>query len=188
MAPGSIAVGEPRGRWWGAGAAALGLAPGSEIDRKDYGLVYAERLDPRDGVTRLGRSPRKAAGRAMARYQELLEAEPGATRARQWELQKQAARDAYCGPLYMELTAEMSKSITVFYTSVAASARSARDSGDEDEAAFRYGLLAELDEMIYEANEPRWTTSSRRRATPGRAITGGASTARRAGISTRPGW
>ncbi len=145
--------GEPRGRWWGAGATALGLAPGSEIDRKDYGLVYAERLDRRDGVTRLGRSPRKAAERAMARYHELLGAEPEATRARQWELQKQAARDAHCGPLYMELTAEMSKSITVFYTSVAESARSARDSGDEGEAASRYGLLAELDEMIYEANQ-----------------------------------
>src|SRR5260370_40192484 len=53
--------GEPRGRWWGSGAAVLGLAPGSEVDRKTHRMVIAEHLDPRDGETRLGRAPGSAA-------------------------------------------------------------------------------------------------------------------------------
>lgn len=36
--------GEPRGQWWGSGAAALGLAPGSEIDRDTHSLPSARGL------------------------------------------------------------------------------------------------------------------------------------------------
>ena len=45
--------GEPRGRWWGTGGAALGLAPGSEIDRDTHRQVIADHIEPRDGKTRL---------------------------------------------------------------------------------------------------------------------------------------
>ena len=54
--------GEPRGRWWGSGAAALGLEPGSEIDRDTHRKVIADHIDPRDGTTRLGRSPGQRSG------------------------------------------------------------------------------------------------------------------------------
>ena len=49
--------GEPPGRWWGKGAEALGLEPGSLVERQAYDRVVDQRLDPRDGVTKLGRSP-----------------------------------------------------------------------------------------------------------------------------------
>src|SRR5258708_27545571 len=90
--------GEPRGRWWGSGAAALGLAPGSEVDRKTHRLVIAEHLDPRDGETRLGRAPGSAAARAEAIYQEKLQAEPHATRKRQFELRRGGPRGGRQGP------------------------------------------------------------------------------------------
>ena len=38
--------GEPPGRWWGKGAAALGLAPGSEVDSKTHRMVIARAPGP----------------------------------------------------------------------------------------------------------------------------------------------
>src|SRR5260221_4355973 len=100
--------GEPRGRWWGSGAAALGLAPGSEVDRKTHQMVIGDHLDPRDGKTRLGRAPGNAAARAEALYQEKLKAEPHATLKRQFELRREAAREARQGPAYLELANSLS--------------------------------------------------------------------------------
>src|SRR5258708_4312296 len=77
--------GEPRGRWWGSGAAALGLAPGSEVDRKTHQMVIGDHLDPRDGKTRPGRAPGNAAARAEAPHQEKLKAQPHAAPQRQPE-------------------------------------------------------------------------------------------------------
>src|SRR6266545_3901313 len=54
--------GEPPGRWWGAGAKALGFEPGQRIEREPYDLLFGERQAPEG--TRLGRRPdngRKAA-------------------------------------------------------------------------------------------------------------------------------
>ena len=95
--------GEPRGRWWGTGGAALGLAPGSEIDRDTHRQVIADHIEPRDGKTRLGRSPGNAAARTEALYQEKLRAAPHATFKRQFELRREAAREARQGPVYFEL-------------------------------------------------------------------------------------
>jgi TrwC relaxase/AAA domain len=145
--------GEPRGRWWGSGAAALGLGPGSEIDRDTHRQVIADHIDPRDGTTRLGRSPGNAAARAEALYQAKLEAEPHATLKRQFELRRQAAKEARQGPVYLELDNSISKSISVFYASIGESARSARLAGDQDAREYRAGLLREFDEMIYAANQ-----------------------------------
>ncbi len=145
--------GEPRGRWWGRGAAALGLAPGSEVDRKTHRLVIAEHLDPRDGKTRLGRAPGKAAARAEALYQEKLQAEPHATRKRQFELRREAQREARQGPAYFEVDNSFSKTISVFYASLGENARAARLAGNEEERKRWSGLLRELDEMIYAANQ-----------------------------------
>jgi hypothetical protein len=145
--------GEPRGRWWGTGAAALGLAPGSEVDRATYRTLVADHLDPRDGTTRLGRSPGNAAARAEALYQEKLRAEPHATNKRQFELRKEAQREARQGPAYLEVDNSISKSISVFYASFGESARSARLAGDEEARKDWSGWLREFDEMIYAANQ-----------------------------------
>jgi hypothetical protein len=115
--------GEPRGRWWGTGAATLGLEPGSEIDRDTHRMVIADHVDPRDGMTRLGRSPGNAAARADGLYQAKLAAEPEATLKRQFELRREAAREARQGPVYLELDNSFSKSISVFYASLGENAR-----------------------------------------------------------------
>ena len=65
--------GEPPGRWWGAGARALGLEPGRPVERGAYDLLFGERKAP-DG-TQLGRPP--GSGRKAADlYAALLAAEP----------------------------------------------------------------------------------------------------------------
>ena len=145
--------GEPRGRWWGSGAAVLGLAPGSEVDRKTHRMVIAEHLDPRDGKTRLGRAPGNAAARAEALYQEKLKAEPHATRKRQFELRREAAREARQGPVYFEVDNSFSKTITAFWASLGENARAARLAGNEEDRKRWSGLIRELEEMIYEANQ-----------------------------------
>src|SRR6202000_1302491 len=38
--------GEPPGRWWGAGARALGVEPGQRIERKPYARRFGERRAP----------------------------------------------------------------------------------------------------------------------------------------------
>ena len=148
-----LVKGEPRGRWWGTGARELGLEPGSEIDRKAYRQLIAEHLDPRDGGTRLGRAPGNAAARAEAFYQEKLAAEPHATLKRQFELRREAAREARQGPAYLELDNSFSKTVSVLYASIGENARSARQSEDREGMAYWGGLLGEFDEMLYKANQ-----------------------------------
>jgi conjugative relaxase-like TrwC/TraI family protein len=148
-----MAEGEPPGRWFGRGAEALGLVPGSRVGRKTYDLVVDQRLDPRDGVTRLGRSPAKAISRTDAVYQRLIEAEPWATESRRWELRAQAQREARQGPLYMDLTVSLSKSISVFYASLGENWRRAKEAGDLEGMAHWAGLIGEVDEMIHAANQ-----------------------------------
>ena len=145
--------GEPRGRWWGKGAAGLGLEPGSEIDRATHRMVIAEHLDPRDGETRLGRAPGNAAARAEVIYQEKLKAEPHATVKRQFQLRKEAQKEARQGPMYLELDNSLSKTISVFWASIGEKARSARLAGDQERRAFASALLKELEEMFYAANQ-----------------------------------
>jgi hypothetical protein len=145
--------GEPLGRWWGSGAAVLGLAPGSEVDRATHRMVIADHLDPRDGKTRLGRAPGNAAARAEALYQEKLAAEPHATNKRKFELRKEAQREARQGPVYFEVDNSFSKSLGVFYASHGENARMARLAGDDEKRKRWSGLLYELDEMIYAANQ-----------------------------------
>lgn len=64
---GAVTVGEPPGRWWGAGAKALGLE--GQVDNDVMTALYSEFLDPRDPrfadpetrplSDRLGRAPRQ---------------------------------------------------------------------------------------------------------------------------------
>jgi hypothetical protein len=146
-----LVAGEPYGRWLGRGAAELGLAPGSRISREVFTMVVARRLDPRDGTTRLGRSPQGAQARTQAIYQASLAAEPHATAHRKHELWNEALRKSRQGPLFYDLTLNFSKSISVFYASLGENARRARLSGDKAQVSYWTGLLAELDEMIMAA-------------------------------------
>jgi conjugative relaxase-like TrwC/TraI family protein len=111
-------------------------------------LLFGERKAP-DG-TRLGRPPsdgRKAADL----YAALLAAEPHATAERRRELRTQAARQARQSPLFFDLTISLSKSISIFHASLGENARLARQAGDSDGDRYWSALVAEVDEMIWQA-------------------------------------
>jgi conjugative relaxase-like TrwC/TraI family protein len=168
--------GEPPGRWWGPGAEALGLRPGQVLERKPYDLLFGQRRAP-DG-TPLGRQP-SARGTTAEVYRELvaaepdgsrdrklllraetarrsvfgrlLAAEPHATAERRQELLAEAAARARVSPLFFDLTISFSKSISVFHASLGENARVARRAGDAAGEAYWAGLVAEVEEMIWQA-------------------------------------
>jgi conjugative relaxase-like TrwC/TraI family protein len=140
--------GEPPGRWWGPGAQALGLEPGQLVEREVYDLLFGQRKAP-DG-TPLGRPPgngRKAADL----YARLLAAEPHATAERRRELRIDAARQARQGPLFFDLTISLSKSISIFHASLGENVRLACEAGDAAGEGYWSGLVAEVDDMIWQA-------------------------------------
>src|ERR1022692_2143984 len=140
--------GEPPGRWWGPGAQALGFEPGQVVERGPYDLLFGQRMAP-DG-TRLGRAP--SGGRKAAElYAGLLAAEPHATAERKRELRVEAASRARQSPLYFDLTISFSKSISIFHASLGENARLAREAGDEAGEEYWSGLVAETDDMIWQA-------------------------------------
>jgi conjugative relaxase-like TrwC/TraI family protein len=140
--------GEPPGRWWGPGAKALGLEPGQVVERGAYALLFGQRKAP-DG-TRLGKPP--ANGRKAAElYARLLAAEPHATAERRHELRIEATRQAGQGLLFFDLTISVSKSISIFHASLGENVRLARQAGDQAGEGYWSGLVAEVDEMIWQA-------------------------------------
>ena len=140
--------GEPPGRWWGPGAKALGLEHGQVVECEPYDLLFGERKAP-DG-TQLGRPPGSGQNTADI-YARLLAAEPHATAERRHELRAEAARQARQSPLYFDLTLSLSKSISIFHASLGENARLAREAGDQAGNAYWSGLVAEVDDMIWQA-------------------------------------
>jgi len=68
--------GEAPGRWFGQGAAALGLAEGQEVNAYVHEMVFTQ-VDPRTGE-KIGRAPAKFIARQKL-LDRLLQAEPHAT-------------------------------------------------------------------------------------------------------------
>jgi conjugative relaxase-like TrwC/TraI family protein len=140
--------GEPPGRWWGPAARALGFEPGQAVKRRPYDLLFGERKAP-DG-TPLGRPP--GGGRKAADiYAKLLAAEPHATADRRHELRIDAMKQSRQSPLFFDLTISLSKSISIFHASLGENARLARQAGDTEGDRYWSGLVAEVDEMIWQA-------------------------------------
>ncbi len=140
--------GEPPGRWWGPGAKALGLEPGQVVEREAYDLLFGQRRAP-DG-TQLGRPP--GGGRKAADiYARLVAAEPHATAERRHELRIEATKQARQGPLFFDLTISLSKSISIFHASLGENVRLAREAGDQAGKGYWSGLVAEVDDMIWQA-------------------------------------
>jgi hypothetical protein len=140
--------GEPPGRWWGPGAKALGLEHGQIVEREPYDLLFGERKAP-DG-TQLGKPPGSGQN-AAGIYARLLAAEPHATAERKHELRTEATRQARQSPLYFDLTLSLSKSISIFHASLGENARLAREAGDLAGDAYWSGLVAEVDDVIWQA-------------------------------------
>jgi conjugative relaxase-like TrwC/TraI family protein len=140
--------GEPPGRWWGRGAQALGLQPGQLVEWGAYDLLFGQRKAP-DGI-QLGRPP--ANGRKAADlYARLLAAEPHAAAERRHEMRVEAARQGRQGPLFFDLTISLSKSISIFHASLGENVRLAREAGDAAGEGYWSGLVAEVDDMIWQA-------------------------------------
>jgi hypothetical protein len=140
--------GERPGRWWGPGAAALSLKPGSVVERGPYTLLFGQRKAP-DG-TPLTRPPSGSLAAADI-YARLLAAEPHATAERKRELMAEAASRARRSPLYFDLTISLSKSLSVFHASLGENARLASQAGDKEGEDYWTGLVAEVDQMIWDA-------------------------------------
>jgi conjugative relaxase-like TrwC/TraI family protein len=140
--------GEPPGCWWGPAAKALGLEPGQRIEREPYDLLFGERKAP-DG-TQLGRAP-GGSRKAADLYAHLLAAEPHATAERKRELRTEAVKKARQSPLFFDLTISLSKSISIFHASLGENAGLARQAGDKDGDQYWSALVAEVDDMIWQA-------------------------------------
>jgi hypothetical protein len=120
------------------------------VERESYNLLFGQRKGP-DG-RKLGRAP-ASAGKAVAIYKGLIAAEPGADDHRKAELRIMAQRQARQSPLYFDLTTSWSKDISIFHASLGAAVQRARDAGDRRAEALAAGLLAEVDQLLRDAND-----------------------------------
>jgi conjugative relaxase-like TrwC/TraI family protein len=142
-------AGEPPGRWWGPGAAALGFAPGQVVERESYEAVY-EQIDPRNGA-KLGR-PRGSYAKYTDHLVRLASAEPHATAERLIELERQAAQATRQPAVYTDVTVSFSKSISVLHASVRENTRRARLAGDKQAAAYWTGQEQKFQAVLHRAN------------------------------------
>ncbi|MBB4920971.1 MobF family relaxase [Streptosporangium saharense] len=151
--------GEPPGIWWGLGAEALGLEPGSLVDPAIMEKLYSTFLDPRDPgfldkdipdeeKGRLGRRPSqyKSAETILA---GLLAAEPEATAERAEELRIQAKKEARSAVYFFDLTFSPTKSVSLLHAGLQASAVQAREAGRIEQAeAYEKAAAAVWDAVL----------------------------------------
>jgi hypothetical protein len=142
-------AGEPPGRWWGPGAAALGFAVGQVVERKSYDAVY-QQVDPRTGA-KLGR-PRGTYAKFTDHLTRLRAAEPHATTERLTELEREAAQATRQPAAYTDVTVSFSKSISVLHASIRENARQARLTGDERAVAYWAGQDEKFQAVLHRAN------------------------------------
>jgi conjugative relaxase-like TrwC/TraI family protein len=145
--------GEPPGRWWGQGAAALGLEPGSEIDGATMELLYEGFLDPRDPnfadasvpdeeKARLGR--RKQQFKSWEEiYAKKAASEPEASPERLEQLRAEAKGESRQAVVHHDATFSPTKSVTLVHAGLMAAAARAEDSGDV-ELATQYRQAADV--------------------------------------------
>jgi conjugative relaxase-like TrwC/TraI family protein len=144
--------GEPPGIWWGEGARALGLEPGTEIDGATFERLYEHFHDPRspdfhdrsvpdEEKARLGR--RKSTFKSWKEiYEQKSQAEPEASPERLEELRYEAKKEARQAVILLDATFSPPKSTTLVHAGLLASASEAREAGNEALAA-RYQEAAD---------------------------------------------
>ena len=142
-------AGEQPGRWWGPGAAALGLATGQVVERKPYNAVY-EQVDPRTGA-KLGR-PRGSYAKFTDHLARLRAAEPHATAERLIELEREAAQATRQPAAYTDVTISFSKSISILHASIRENTRRARLADDERATAYWIGQEEKFQAVLQRAN------------------------------------
>ena len=137
--------GEPPGVWWGEGARALGLEPGSEIDGAVFERLYEHFHDPRDpdfydpsvpdeDKARLGRKKSRFQSWQEI-YAKKLAAEPEASPERREVLKYQAKGQSRQALIHLDLTFSPPKSVTLVHAGLRAAARRAEEAGNAEQAA-----------------------------------------------------
>jgi TrwC relaxase/AAA domain len=144
---GAVAAGEPPGRWYGRGAAALGLT--GEVDAQDMTALYEHFLDPSDeafsdperwaDAATLGHTGRRYLSEEEI-YQASLAAEPDADAERRAELQVEAGKKARKSVTFLDATFSVQKSVTVLHAGFEAREVKARRASERARRA-----LADLD-------------------------------------------
>ena len=156
---GAVAEGEPPGRWYGAGAEALGLR--GLVDAQDMQALYEHFLDPRDEnfrdpdrwneVATLGHAGRKYPT-ADEIFQRSLNAEPYADAERREQLRLNASKQERKNISFMDVTFSVQKSITVLHAAFEAEEVKARAAGDL-EAAEAWGAHRQaVEDAIWAGN------------------------------------
>jgi conjugative relaxase-like TrwC/TraI family protein len=139
---GAVAAGEPPGRWYGAGAAELGLH--GDVDADLMEAIYKRLLDPRAPETHSratwDEAPALAPGHRAYRsadeiYADLVATEEGAGPERRAELRAQAERSARQAVAFIDATFSAPKSVTVLGAAFERMANDARKAGDEQAAS-----------------------------------------------------
>lgn len=153
-------LGEPPGRWWGAGAEALGLT--GEVDADTMAALYDHYIDPRDpnAADRRTWTEAQTLGRAPGRYRnadqiaaDMLAKEPDATPERIQEIRLAAVGRARRPRTFVDLTYSPVKSVTVMHTAFAAKEAAARRDGNEAGEALWRNRREAVEQSVWEANE-----------------------------------
>ncbi|MGH3866235.1 MAG: MobF family relaxase [Pseudonocardiaceae bacterium] len=157
---GAVAEGEPPGRWYGGGAARLGLA--GLVDAQDMTGVFKHFVDPRDAerftdperwseADTLGHTGRRYLT-AEELYAAALRIEPGADAERRAELHVNAAKAARHNVAFFDLTFSVPKSMSVLHTAFELRELDARQAGDL-EAALAWGAhRAAVEDAVWAGN------------------------------------
>ena len=140
--------GEPPGRWWGPGAKASASSPASGSSASRTTCCSASARPPT--------APSSAGRRTAA-------ARPPTCTRRCWPPSRTPppSASASCAPrpsdrpgqspLFFDLTLSLSKSISIFHASLGENARLARQAGDKEGDQYWSALVAEVDDMIWQA-------------------------------------
>lgn len=156
---GAVLEGEPPGRWYGAGAEALGLT--GLVDEQDMEALYEHFVDPRDPAFRDADAWKEAsklghAGRAYKSadqlYAEYLDAEPHADAERREQLRLEASKKERKNIAFMDVTFSVPKSVTVLHAAFEHQEVVARRAGDSEAAAAWAAHKQAIEDAIWAGN------------------------------------
>lgn len=167
--------GEPQGRWWGSGAALLGLTPGTVIDPRVMEQLYSTFNDPNspefyqiDCQDRLGRRPPRFRD-AESWYEKMLNQEPEAPAERREEMWSEAVQRAerQATVFFYDATFSPAKSVSLLHAGLQAAAQAAEMQGNHELArqyrqaadtvweGIRKGAEASREYLISQAGDAR---------------------------------
>lgn len=152
-------AGEPPGKWWGTGAAALGLE--GQVDNDAMEALYSQFLDPRDprfadpetrGDCRTLGMRRAQFATADEMFERRAGQEPGALPERLAQIRAECEQAARQSVAFVDCTFSPAKSVTVLHTAYARAELDAQRAGDLSGAARWAAHRVAVEEAIWEGN------------------------------------